>query len=270
MFSDHFVYDFNIYSQIISVGMFGVLLLLLLVKKIKPYYFVVVGIITILINLTGMILYSSMVEAFYINIYFVRGIVLLFIGVFLQSQNLVYVKRLSLYFFLELLVLQVSSMSEESIFYMYKTFEVNMLGSMILFFLGLMIPLCMNIFVTEGLIVSTETIRKPINTTSLIKITSWISIGYLITLIIMNIPYLFAILVDADRTTIFYYQISAILRISLYSLLVYSFICITRDSVKKWLFPVITITVIITVVFPLTINIQFYLDQCLYMLKSTK
>ncbi len=261
MFSNHSVYDFNIYSQIISVGLFGVLLLLLLVRKVKPFFFVIVGIITILINLTGMILYSSIAEEFYFNIYFVRGIVLLLIGVFLQSRNLIYVKRLSLYFYLELLVLQVSSMSKESIFYMHKTFEANMLGSMILFSFGLMIPLCMSIFLTEGFVVSNETVRKPININSLIKITSWISIGYLIVLIIMNVPHLFAILIDADRTSIFYYQISAILRISLYSLLTYSFICVTRDSGKKWLFPAITIAAIITVVFPLTINIQFYLDR---------
>ena len=261
MFSNHFVYDFNIYSQIISVGLLGVLLLLILVKKIKPYFFVIVGIITILINLTGMILYSSIAEEFYFNIYFVRGIVLLLIGVFLQSKNLMFVKRLTMYFFLELLVLQVSIMSEDSIFYMHKTFEANMLGSMILFLLGLMIPLCMSIFLTEGSNASTEIIRKPINTNSLVKITSWISIGYLIVLIIMNVPHLFAMLIDADGTTIFYYQVSTILRIALYSLLIYSFICVTRDSVKRWLFPVITIAVFITVVFPLTINIQFYLDR---------
>jgi len=262
MYTNHFVYDFNLYSQIISVGLFGVLLLLLIFKKTKPYFFTIVGIITILINVAGMILYSSIVEEFYFSIYAVRGVILLLISVFLHSNNLVYVKRLSLYFFLELLVLQVSFVSEDSIFYMYKTFDVNTLGSVILFTLGLMIPLCMNIFLTEGFVDSSEPTRKPINTKNLVKITSWISILNLIIIIIMNTPYLmYAILVDADRTTIFYYQISAILRISLYSLLIYSLICVARDSVKKWLLPAITITIIATVIFPLTINIQFYLNR---------
>lgn len=262
MYTDHFVYDFNLYSQIISVGLLGVLLLLLLIKKTKPYFFTVVGIITILINVAGMILYSSVVEEFYFSIYSIRGIILLLIGVFLQSNNLVYVKRLSLYFFLELLVLQVSSMSEDSIFYMYKTFEfTNVFGTVILFSLGLLIPLCMNYFLIEVHDISNDKIRKPINTKNLVKITSWISIGYLIILVIMNIPYLFAILVDADRTTIFYYQISAMLRILLFLLLIYSLICVTRDSVKIWLLPAITITIIVTIIFPLTINIQFYLDR---------
>ncbi|MCF7931202.1 MAG: hypothetical protein K9L02_06815 [Acholeplasmataceae bacterium] len=261
MYSDHFVYDFNIYVQIISVALFGVLLLLLLIKKTKPYFYTIVGIITILINVVGMILYSIITEEFYLNIYSFRGIILLLIGVFLQSNNLVFVKRLSLYFFLELLVIQVSSLSEDSIFYMVKTFEVNTLGSMILFLLGLMIPLSMNIFLTDGFVGSSEPTRKPINIKKLMKITSWISIAYLVVLIIMNVPYLFPILADADRMTVLYYQISAILRISLYSLLIFSFICVTRDSVKKWLLPAITITIIVTVIFPLTINIQFYLDR---------
>jgi len=261
MYTDHFVYDFNIYVQIISVALFGVLLLLLLIKKTKPYIFTIVGIITILINVVGMILYSIITEEFYLNIYFFRGIILLLIGVFLQSNNLVFVKRLSLYFFLELLVVQVSSLSEDSIFYMIKTFEVNTLGSMILFLLGLMIPLSMNIFLTDGFVGSSEPNRKPINIKKLVKITSWISIAYLIVVIIMNVPYLFPILADADRMTVLYYQISAILRISLYSLLIYSLICVTRNSIKKWLLPAITITIIVTVIFPLTINIQFYLDR---------
>lgn len=262
MYTDHFVYDFNVYSQIISVGLLGALLLLLLIKKTKPYFFIVVGIITFLINVAGMILYSSVVEEFYFSIYSIRGVILLLIGVFLQSNNLVYVKRLSLYFFLELLVLQVSSMSEDSIFYMYKTFEFsNVFGTVIFFFLGLLIPLCMYYFLIEGYDNSNDEIRKPINRKTLVKITSWISIGYLIILIIMNIPYLFAILVDADGTTIFYYQISAMLRILLFLLLIYSLICVTLDSVKKWLLPVITISIIVTVIFPLTINIQFYLDR---------
>lgn len=261
MYSDHFVYDFNIYAQIISVALFGVLLLLLLIKKTKPYIFTIVGIITILINVVGMILYSIITEEFYFNIYSLRGIILLLIGVFLQSNNLVFVKRLSLYFFLELLVVQVSSLSDDSIFYMVKTFEVNTLGSMILFLLGLMIPLSMNIFLTEGFVGSSEPTRKPINIKKLMKITSWISIAYLIVVIIMNVPYFFYFLVDADRMTILYYQISALLRILLYSLLIFSLICVTRDSVKMWLLPAITITIIVTVIFPLTINLQFYLDR---------
>ena len=261
MYTEHFVYDINIYSQVISVGLLGVLFLLLLIRKIKPYYFTIVGLITILINVISVVLYGSIAQDFYFNIYSVRGIMLLLIGIFLQSNNIDYVKKLSLYFFLEFLVLQVSSMSDDSIFFMHKTFEANLFGAVILFSLGLFIPLSMNYFLIEGHVASDNKIRKPINTNSILRITSWVSVGYLGVIIIMNIPHLFGLLVDANRITILYYQVSALLRIALYSLLIYAFMCLSRDTVKRWLFPVITVAIIVTAVFPLTINIQFYLDR---------
>jgi len=261
MYSEHFVYDFNVYSQIISIGLFGVLLLLIFIRKIKPYQITTVGVITVIINMTSMILYSSIVKEFYFNIYFLRGIILLLIGIFLQSKNFSYVKKLSLYFFLEFLILQVSFMSDDSIFYMANTSEPNMLGAIIVFSLGLSIPLSLNLFLTEGCVELPMQATQSININKLVKITSWISVGYLDVLIIMNLPLLFAILVDADGRTIFYYQMSALLRIALYILLIYSFICIIRESVKRWLFPVIAITIISNVIFPLTLNIQFYLER---------
>jgi hypothetical protein len=250
MYSEHFVYDFNIYSQVVSIGLLGVLFLLLLLRKSKPYYFTIVGVVTVLLNVISMVLYSSIVQEFYINIFSIRGVVLLLIGIFLQSKKIETVKLLSMYFFLELLILQVTSMSDDSIFFMHKTFEANLIGAVIMFVLGLFIPLCMTYLLTESTISSETTVRKQIKIESVLRITSLISVGYLVVLIIFNIPYLFGILIDASRITIIYYQVSALLRIVLYSLLIYTFINLIKDKVKKWLFPVITIVTLVTIIFP--------------------
>lgn len=261
MYEDHFVYFFNIYSQGISIGLFGLLLIFILFRKAKPYHFIIVGIVNILINLVGMIYYSSITHEFYFNIYFVRGIILLLIGIYLQSNRFDIVRKISLYFFLELLVIQISSMSSDSIFYMYKTFEINLLSSIAMFIAGLSIPIIFNFFLNDKNINSDEKVNELVNIDKIIKITSGISIGYIIILILTTIPYLFAILVDADLATLIYYKVNAILRIILYSLLLYSLICVIKNNIKKWLLIAINISLIVVVMVPIFFNFQFYLDH---------
>ncbi len=261
MYSEHFIYDINIYAQVISIGLIGILFLMLLFKKSKPYFFTIAGTLTMLMNLIAMILYTSIVQDFYFSIYAVRGLVLIFIGIFLQSKRLDVVRMLSLYFFIELLIILVYSTSDDSIFFIQKTFEANLFGIMILLILGLCIPLIMTYLITDENVSIEKIVRKPINIDKVLRISSLISIVYLSLLIIMNFPYLFAILVDANRITIIYYQVSALLRIALFLLLIYAFVNLMKDTIKKWVFPAITIATIITIVFPLTINLQFYFDR---------
>lgn len=261
MYDNHFIYEINIYAQMLSIVLFMVLLFLLLIRKMKPYYFTIVGAITVLINVIALVIYISSVDGFYINMYIFRGLVLLLIGLFLQSEQIKRVKALSLYFFLEFLIIQITSLSEESVFFMHKTFEMNLIGVGLMFALGIMIPLCMNYFIVDGYSDSGERTRVSISINSIIKYTSLISIAYLTTLIILNLPYINAILVDASSATIFHYRMRIVLKIILYSLLIYSFVSVILDSVKRWLFPVITIAILVTAIYPLTLNIQFYLER---------
>ncbi len=265
MYTDYLVFYLNIYAQMISVILFIVLLVLMILKFAKPYFFTVIGSIMILINLGGMILYTVSVDSFYLNLYAVRGIALLCIGILIQLGKTNLAKNISFYFILEFLIFQVASMSSDSIFYMVKTFETNAIVALLMSCSSLIIPLYLNFYLPERDALADDSMKKQINIYHLAKITSWISIAYLAVLIIRSVPYLLPAIADGSIGIVIYMQVSAVLRITLFSLLITSFIGVIRNSYNKKLLVITAILIAANAFLPLVVYFQYYLPRY-YML----
>lgn len=261
MYLDTTPFDINIYAQIISVFLFIVILVLMMRKQLQPIALIIVGLTTVILNTGALIVYVSMVEDFYVNIYIVRGIVLLLIGIFLRNKNGLLVKQLSLYFVIEFLIFQVAASSQDSILYMEKTFEANLFGATLIFLLGILIPIGMHQFLVEDKQIPHDKQTVSLGINQLITISAWISIALLVILIVLNIPYLFDTLVDASMRTILYYQLGAVLRIALYCVFIYGFVMIIKKSVPTWFVPMVFITILVTTIFPFTFDIDFYIER---------